>query len=390
MSATFLLAGCFNNEEISIPSRAESQSQSDTGLGPGVRSLSSGLGEKGSPSWNPSGDRIAFTLDGYVVEKAPEAQDSERQTTKDFKAQTVTWTSSGNGLAILGADSRSGISETRPPEGSLGVYRSVQDEGSLEVSRVATGAKEMVSGPPDSGWVLLAIEAGNSKSRLALMEPEGEVQPYDAEVDGEVTGISVSPDGNQAVLAVKTASSGHFEIYTFSLPEDSFQRVARLEEGLEVFGDPQWTQQGIYYVAGEQQETGEPDAAPFDLYRVPQGSSTPERAPGVGADFVASNLKRGPKGERLAVIGRRNPGSSENLYVLDLGSETLEAVTSNEDMQIKTGAEDLAWSTDGDSIVIVARALLSEPKIYSAPADTLVTDFYNLYEVPTTEIALGG
>ena len=157
-----------------------------------------------------------------------------------------------------------------------------------------------------------------------------------------------------------------------------------------MFGDPQWTSQGIYYVAGEQQEAAEPDAAPFDLYRIPENTSSPERAPGVGDDFVASSLKRAPEGERLAVIGRRNPASADNLYVLDLGSGNLEAATSNEDMQIKTGPEDLTWSDAGDSVVIVARAVLSEPQVYSASADTLVTDFYNLYEVPVSTLETGG
>jgi Tol biopolymer transport system component len=386
----FLLSGCFDNEEVSIPPEADPQSQSSgASLGPGVRPLSSGIGEKGSPSWSPSGDKIAFTLDDYVVEKAPAAQDFERRTTKDFEARAVAWTPSGDSLAILGADTQSAPNGPRFSPG-LGLYRTVQGDGSLKVSRLASGVQAMVSGPPDSGWVLLAIQDGSSRSRLALVESGEEMRPYAAEVEGKVTGISASPNGEQAILAVRSAASDRFEIYTFSLSEDSFQRVARLEEGLEVFGDPQWTKQGIYYVAGEQQEVGEPDAAPFDLYRVPSGSSTPELAPGVGDDFVASNLKRDPTGDRLAVIGRRNPGSSENLYTLDLDSENLEALTSNEDMQIKTGAEDLTWSADGSSVVIVARAALSEPKVYSAPADTLVTDFYNLYEVPTSEIARGG
>ena len=41
-------------------------------------------------------------------------------------------------------------------------------------------------------------------------------------------------------------------------------------------------------------------------------------------------------------------------------------MTVNEDMEIKTGPDDLAWSPDGESIAIVA----------------LLEDFYNLYEVP--------
>ena len=387
--ATVFLPGCFDNEEISLPSGREPQNQSEVGLGPGVRPISFGLGEKGSPSWSPSGDRIAFIMDNYVVEKSPTSQDFERKTTKDFEARTVAWTPSGDGLSILGSDAQSNPTEARFSE-ALGLYKTTRGEASLQLSRVATGVQAMAPGPPDSQWMLSAIEDGDSKSRLALVESGGNMQPYGTAVEGEITGISVSPKGDQAILAVKSAATSRFEIFTFSLSDDNFQRVAQLEEGLEVFGDPQWTGQGIYYVAGEQEENTVQDAAPFDLYRVPTGSSVPERAPGVGSDFVASNLKRDPSGERLAVIGRRNPGSSENLYILDLDSESLEAVTSNEDMQIKTGAEDLTWSADGSSVVVVARAVLSEPKVYSAPADTLVTDFYNLYEVPTDDVERGG
>lgn len=386
--ASFLFAGCFNEpRELSIPPRTDPQSQSEVGLGPGVRPLSSGPGVKGSPSWSPSGERIAFTVDGYVVDKAPDDQDFERRTTKDFKALTVTWMSSGNSLAILGADSRSAPG-TPSSSGPLAFYETSPKEGSLEVNRISPGAKIMASGPAGE-WVLLAVEEG-AESRLTLAEAGGNVQPLAAAVEGEVTGMSVSPAGDMAVLAVRDATSNRFEIHAYSFPGSDLQRIARLEEGMEIIGDPQWTKNGIYYAAGEE-ESLERDAAPFDLYRVPSGSTTPELAPGIGDDFVTSNLKRDPKGERLAVIGRRNPSSSENLYILDLASENLEAVTSNEDMQIKTATADLAWSFDGSSVVIVARAVLSKPKVYSAPVGTLVTDFYNLYEVaiesPTGSVA---
>jgi Tol biopolymer transport system component len=82
------------------------------------------------------------------------------------------------------------------------------------------------------------------------------------------------------------------------------------------------------------------------------------------------------------VIGRLNPNSPINLYVLDLASEELEDLTINEDMEIKTGPDDLAWSPDGENIAIVARGALSdEPRVRAAPADALLDDFYNLYEV---------
>jgi hypothetical protein len=58
-------------------------------------------------------------------------------------------------------------------------------------------------------------------------------------------------------------------------------------------------------------------------------------------------------------------------------------VTTNEDMEIKTGPDDLAWSPGGDSVAIVARGALSdEPRVRAAPKRALLEDFYNLYEIP--------
>jgi TolB protein len=103
----------------------------------------------------------------------------------------------------------------------------------------------------------------------------------------------------------------------------------------------------------------------------------------VGEDFVASSIRVSPDGGRLAVIGRLNPNAPVNLYVLDLAAQDLEAVTTNEDMQIKTGPDDLAWSPGGDSVAIVARGALSdEPRVRAAPKRALLEDFYNLYEIP--------
>jgi TolB protein len=103
----------------------------------------------------------------------------------------------------------------------------------------------------------------------------------------------------------------------------------------------------------------------------------------VGEDFVAASIRVSPDGERLAVIGRLNPNSPTNLYVLDPFAKDLTAVTMNEDMEIKTGPDDLAWSPGGESVAVIARGTPStEPEVRAAPADRLLRDFYNLYEIP--------
>jgi TolB protein len=85
------------------------------------------------------------------------------------------------------------------------------------------------------------------------------------------------------------------------------------------------------------------------------------------------------------VVGRLNPKSPLNLYVLNLRTGGFDAVTTNEDMEIKTGPDDLAWSPAGTSVAIVARGASSgEPEVRAAPADELLDAFYNLYEIPIT------
>ena len=51
-------------------------------------------------------------------------------------------------------------------------------------------------------------------------------------------------------------------------------------------------------------------------------------------------------------------------------------------MEIKTGPDDLDWSPAGDSVAIVARGVPSgEPAVRGSPAQALLEDFYNVYEV---------
>lgn len=380
-------AGCAGPDEVAtISPEPAGRDRADLGLGPGVRALSTGPGEKGSPSWSPSGDRIAFTIDGYVVDKPVGTGDLRRWTTRDFGAEKVEWASEEN-LAILGTDLSESEAPTAQSETSRSVYRTRAGgpgESSLSVRKITAEALAIDPGP--GGKLIIAIRTGSSDSGLVLMGEDGEPDRiYRNHLEGRITGVSLSPDGRRAVLAVLqgdgsgSGAPGSFTLYAFDLKEGTYRRIARLEEGLEIFGAPQWTEQAIYYVAGTETAS---DTALYDLYRVAPDSDEPAPAPGVGEDFVASSLSVSPEDQRLAVIGRRNPGSSTNLYLLDPSTEDLKALTSNESMEIKTGPYDLAWSADGASIAIVARGVLSGPKVYSARADTLLADFYNVYEVP--------
>jgi TolB protein len=312
------------------------------------------------------------------------AGDVRRWTTRDFVAEDTEWISE-NSLAIFGM-----APGTAPEAGMDGaprsLYRARSQEGSLEVEEVATKVLAMSPSPEGEGMIV-ALETGDYESELALMRANGEVDRSDTKpIESRITGISLSPDRRKIVLAARVPGDRpFFELRVLDLQEDVHRRIARLDEDLEIIGAPQWTKQGICYVAGKEEAPGGESSTPlYDLYRIPPGSDVPEHTPGVGEEFVASSIRGSPDGERLAVIGRLNPNSPINLYVLETG--VLEALTSNEDMEIKTGPDDLAWSPHGESVAIVARGALSEePRVRPAPVDSLLEDFYNLYEVPVEE-----
>src|SRR5829696_3838196 len=101
--AAVFVAGCtHSDEEVSIAPLAPAAGRVDPGLGPGTLALSSGPGYKGSPSWSPGGDRIAFTIDGYVVDKPADSEDLRRWTTRDFVAEDTEWISDDT-VTMLGA-----------------------------------------------------------------------------------------------------------------------------------------------------------------------------------------------------------------------------------------------------------------------------------------------
>src|SRR5215207_1417077 len=129
--AVFVARNAHADKEVSIaPLAPAAGSRVDPGLGPGTRALSSGPGYKGSPSWSPGGDRIAFTVDGYVVDRLTDSGDLRRWTTTDFIAEDIEWISEDT-LMILGAASPSGTEET-----PSSLYRAREGEESLELERI--------------------------------------------------------------------------------------------------------------------------------------------------------------------------------------------------------------------------------------------------------------
>jgi TolB protein len=347
---------------------------------------------------SPSGEKVAFILDGYVAEKPLYAQTSLPRTASDFGAGHSEWLTD-EGIAILTWQDEAGVGGVRTPPAPSSLFDVRPDSsssgGSSDVARSIENVTA-VGGVPDGGAVAAVTVTPESPeeptpSRLVLLrDSEQPASVYLRSIKGYVTGLSISPDGQRAVVAVRrdAGDEARFEVQTYEFSEGRASRVARLPRGTEILGAPQWTRRGIHFVAGEATYSvaDERNPADHDLYRVPVSSGTPEQVRGIGEDFVAASIRVSPDGQRLAVVGRRNPGSPTNLYVLDLASDTLEAATANENMEVKTNPLDLTWSPDGNHVILVARGTLSGPEVYDTPAQTLSSAFYNLYEVPVTNL----
>src|SRR5215216_6233298 len=149
--AAALLTGCTHAEESSIAPLTPTAGRVDPGLGPGTRALSYGPGYKSSPSWSPDGTRIAFTVDGYVVDRPTTSGEPRRRTTRDFVATDTEWTSDDT-LMILGTPPAS--PPGRKPASSL--YRANAGEDALALEKVAKGVSAMSSGAED---LIFALES---------------------------------------------------------------------------------------------------------------------------------------------------------------------------------------------------------------------------------------
>ena len=120
--ASLALAGCAPSsedirEKVAIPP-ASAVTTEDLGLGPKAHPLSFGPGDKGSPRVSPSGERVAFVLDGYVVEKPISTLIFRSRTPKDFGAGQTEWLLNGD-LAVLSPKGEEGTVKTAPAPNSL-------------------------------------------------------------------------------------------------------------------------------------------------------------------------------------------------------------------------------------------------------------------------------
>ena len=369
-------------EEVAIEPAAPAGTSEDLDLGPGVRPLSLGPGDKSSPRVSPSGARLAFVLDGSVVDKSVYAQDLRRRTERGLFVTSVDWLSEEN-LAVVG----SGEARYRDNAG-LSVVRQESALKAVELAEDVQATGSQANGASISAVVDLPGLSEPGTALLRAREDGEAVRLFPLNLRGRVSNLSLSPDGREAVLAVRIGSgrdAGRTEILTYRFSEGVPERAALLDEGLEVIGAPQVTARGIYFVAGEEGD----EEADYTLYRVPEGYGEYEPAREVGEDFIPASIAVSPDGEDLAVLGRRNSRSPTDLYVLDLASESLDALTANENMEIKTKPRDLAWSPDADYVLIVARGILSGPKVYRSPAGDLSSAFYNVYGVPVSGAARG-
>lgn len=377
LAAFLLVVGCGATSIPIPPAPAGPSDAADSGLGPGVRPLSFGPGDKGYPRVSPSGGRVAFVLDGSVVEKSFYARSFVRRTEEGFEAGGAEWLSE-EVLAVLGREPPGGDASEADTPDSLFLTRQTEDPGGTpRLLEVAEGAGAMDTFP--GGGIVAAMQAPQDAGNSKLVLLRGRVKPYPGTIPGRVLGISVSPDGTEAAIVVRRDEEGEdadrVELFSYRFPEGPARRVELFAGGQNILGIPQWTDDGIHFIAGD-------EGAPYALYRVSEDSEEPKPVRGVGEGFLPADIEASPGGDRLAVVGRRNATSPTDVYVLDLAAGTLEAVTANENMEVKADPRDLAWTPDGSGVVFVARVTLSGPEVYDAPARSLAPAFYNLYLAP--------
>src|SRR5215204_4337506 len=233
--AAVFVAGCAHaDKEVSIAPLVPAAGRVDSGLGPGTRALSSGPGYKGSPSWSPGGDRIAFTVEGYVVDKPTNSGDQRRWTTRDFFAEDTEWVSEDT-LMILGAAPAQPTRTREVSNSPDSLYRARAGEDSLGLERVG---KEVLAIGRGRGGLVFALGSGTYQSGIALAREDGEVyRLYTRPIRGRVAALSPSPDGDEIVLAVRPPGLREVSrLSVFDLWTGETREITRLEGNQEILG----------------------------------------------------------------------------------------------------------------------------------------------------------
>ena len=170
-----------------------------TDLGPGVRPLSFGPGDKSSPRVSPSGEKVAFVLDGYVVDKPLYAQDFRPITASDFGAEYAEWLPDES-LAISSPEAGTGGEEGTPTPSSLLGVRSDESsqDGSSNVQRLAENV--IAAGTAPGGGDIAVVVAMSPESGSYGAATSGRLEAREA----TVAGGSGQPSSRQKLRSVSS------------------------------------------------------------------------------------------------------------------------------------------------------------------------------------------
>ncbi len=212
--------------------------------------FSSGVGSNvGSPRFSPTGDRIAFALDGDVWVYSL-AEGTARRLSFEGAAADPAWTSDGRSIGYSVAGEGSGPSASlylRAADGTGSVERILASDRDLWQMDFAPGDSEVVL---YSDYDVFRASLGSDSGPVPLMETEAFVEHP-----------TLSPDGRW--VAYKSNESGIDEVYVRSYPDMGPPTVVSVGGG----GAAAWSGDGseIFYWGPSRMMVASLD---YDGYRV--------------------------------------------------------------------------------------------------------------------------
>ena len=225
---------------------------------------------------------------------------------------------------------------------------------------------------PDGEGLIFALEGRAAESRLALTRGAGGgYRPYPGLIEGRVAALALSPDGDEAVLAVRPRGDRETsELRTFDLRTGEGREITRLEGRQRSSARPV-DGAGPLIRGGKQSTTLDDDGSEplYELYRVPPGAA--RRTPGVGRDLWprASGLSRR---KRLAVTAASTRSRRPTCKWWTLSRRTSRPY-GNEDMEKRPGRTTVCPRQQ--SVAIVARGTPSTNPRCARACHRLLRDF---------------